>query len=157
MEDIFAKFNAMDELDVVAFVKETTELIWDKKMVGAIYECYTAETVINGADGRKVVGADQIVADTMAWLTAFPDLKLIIRDVIWGGNPEEGYRSSMPWSYVGTNTGPSRYGPPTGKQLTMENNLGIANCLIQKVDGKWTYVDEYSTYDMVASERACTL
>lgn len=155
--DIFAKFNAQEELDVDAFVRETTYVIWDLKMVGAIYACYTEETVINGADGSKVCGADQVVADTMAWLTAFPDLKIVIRDVIWSGNAVDGYRSSMPWSYTGTNTGVSKYGPATGKQLTMENNLGIANCLIQKVNGKWTYVDEYSTYDTQAAKRACTM
>ena len=154
--DLFQKFNEQDELDVDAFVRETTAMIWDDKMVGAIYECYTEETTIHGAGGSKVVGADRIVADTMAWLTAFPDLKIVIRDVVWCGNAKDGYRSSMPWSYVGTNTGYSRFGAPTGKKLTMENNLGIANCLIKKVDGKWTYVDEYSTYDVNAFEAVCT-
>ncbi len=153
---MFEKFNQQENLNVDAFIRETTETIWDKKMVGAIYDCYTPETVIHGADGTRVEGADQVVADTMAWLTAFPDLKCVIRDVIWSGNPEEGYRTSMPWSYVGTNTGYSKFGPPTGKTLTMENNLGIANCIIKRVDGKWCYVDEYSTYDVQAFYRACT-
>ena len=154
---MFEEFNQLDELNVDAFIRVTTEVIWNKKMIGAIYECYTEETVIHGADGVEVVGADAIVADTMAWLTAFPDLEIIILDVIWGGNPTDGYRASMPWRYVGTNTGHSQFGPPTNNKLTAENNLGVANTLIKKVNDKWTYVEEWSTYDMNARRRACTM
>lgn len=149
-------FNKQEKLDVDKFIRYTTYDIWDRKLVGKIYDCYNEDTVIHAGNGIEVRGADAIVADTMAWLTAFPDLKIKILDVIWCGNEKEGYRVSMPWSFVGTNTGHSEYGPATGKQINEENNLGIANTLIKKVDGKWLYVEEWSTYDINAKKKVCT-
>ena len=52
------------------------------------------------------------------------------------------------------NTGTTEYGPPTGK--TMEDNLGIANCLIQKVDGEWKYVEEWIAYDKLGYIKSVT-
>lgn len=52
------------------------------------------------------------------------------------------------------NTGPTEHGPPTGK--TMEENLGIANCKIQKVDGEWKYVGWWIVYDKIDFIKACT-
>ncbi len=153
---MFEKFNQQEELDVVAFIEETTYTIWNNNMVGAIYDCYNEDTIIHAANGGEVKGAKAIVADTMGWLSAFPDLKIVILNTIWQGNAKDGYHVSMPWYYTGTNTGYSRYGAPTGKQLTKENNLGIANTFIKKVDGKWTYVEEWSTYDFAAMKAVCT-
>lgn len=150
-------FNEQEELDVDKFIRYTTYDIWDKKLVGKIYDCYTVETVIHAGMGKEVAGADAIVADTMAWIAAFPDIRIEILDVIWSGNAEEGYRVSMPWSFVGTNTGHSEYGPPTGKRIDESNNLGIANTHIKKVDGKWMYVEEWSTYDVNAKRAVCSL
>lgn len=153
---MFEHFNQCDELDVDAFIRETTFTIWDKRMVGAIYDCYTEDTVIHAAAGAEVRGADKIVADTMGWMSAFPDLRIEILNVIWSGNAQDGYHASMPWIYHGTNTGYSRFGAPTGKKLDATNNLGIANTFIQKVDGRWIYVEEWSTYDHKAMELVCT-
>jgi len=139
--DKSVNFNEADELDVDLFIRKTTYDIWDRKLVGKIYDCYAAESVIHGADGVEIWGADAIVSDTLEWLASFPDLKTKILDVIWSGNAKAGYRASMPWVLIGTNTGPSKFGPATGKKLFEGNNLGICNTLIKKVDGKWTYVE----------------
>ena len=148
--------NEKGELDVERWIKETTRQIWDKKLVGMIYEYYQKDAVIHAGAGKKVEGAQAIVEDTLTRQSAFPDIKIVVLDVIWSGNKEEGYRTSMPSYMVGTNTKPSIYGPPTGKKLTRENNLGVANCLVKKVDGKWQYVEEWSQYDTEAMKRVCT-
>lgn len=153
---MFERFHEQENLAVCEFIQETTYTIWNQKMVGAILDCYTEDSVIHGSNGSVVKGAKAIIADTMSWLSAFPDLEIQILDIIWNGNAAEGYRVSMPWVYCGTNTGYSRFGAPTGKALTRDNNLGIANTLIQKINGKWTYVEEWSTYDKAAMQTACT-
>jgi hypothetical protein len=150
------EFDTQNQLDVEKFIRYTTYDIWNKKLVGKIYDCYTNDTIIHAGMGKKVIGADNIIADTMAWLTAFPDMEVKILDIIWSGNEVDGYRVSMPWSFIGTNTGFSEFGPPTGKRIDESNNLGIANTFIKKVNGSWMYIEEWSTYDINAKKMVCT-
>ena len=50
----------------------------------------------------------------------------------------------MPDILIGTNTGPSAYGPPTGKRVRYS---GTAVCYVQKVKGRWVYVSEWLLHD----------
>jgi hypothetical protein len=143
-------------LDVEAWIRRSTYEIWDLQLVGRIDYYYEDDCVIHASNGNEVRGADTIIEDTLSWQSAFPDLSIDIRDVLWEGNPEDGYKTSMPWSFVGTNTGHSEFSPPTGKELTRENNLGVANCLIEKVDGRYRYTEEWSCYDGEARRAVCT-
>lgn len=156
LRDQAVRKNEDGELDVEHWIKETTKQIWDEKLVGMIYEYYHEDAVIHAGAGKDIEGAQEIVEDTLTWQSAFPDIEIHVRDVLWSGDKREGYRTSMPWSMVGTNTRPSIYGPPTNKQLTEANNLGIANCLVQKVNGKWQYVEEWSQYDTEAMKEVCS-
>lgn len=143
-------------LDVVAWIIRSTYEIWDLQMPGRIEFYYDEDCVIHGSGGNDVEGTDEIIEHTMAWLSAFPGMKIKILDVLWDGDKDTGYKTSMPSYMVGTNEGHSQYGPPTGKELTAENNLSIYNCLIEKVDGRWQYTEEWSSYDNEAREWACT-
>lgn len=53
---------------------------------------------------------------------------------------------------TGTNAGPSKYGPPTGKRLRL---TGIANCTEEQIAGKWKYTEERVEDDQFAILRAC--
>ena len=50
----------------------------------------------------------------------------------------------MPDIITGTNTGPSAYGPATGKKV---HYSGTAVCFVQKVKGRWVYVAEWLLHD----------
>jgi len=82
-----------------------------------------------------------LVASTMV---AFPDLRIHITDVLCYGNDIDGYKTVMPDILIGTNTGPSAYGPPTGKRVRYS---GTAVCYVQKVKGRWVYVSEWLLHD----------
>ena len=142
-----------EPLDVEDFIRRTTWEIWDRKLVGKIYDYYADDVTIHAARG-DIVGVESVVFDTLQRLTAFPDTKMEILDVIWKGNERDGYHTSMLRTITATNTGPSMYGPPTGK--TMHNNLGIANCIIRRINGEWRYVEEWVIYDVVGLKEACT-
>ena len=50
----------------------------------------------------------------------------------------------MPDILTGTNTGPSAYGPATGKKIRFS---GTAVAYVQKVKGRWVYVAEWLLHD----------
>ena len=50
----------------------------------------------------------------------------------------------MPDILTGTNTGPSSYGPATGKKFRFS---GTAVTYVQKVKGRWVYVAEWLLHD----------
>lgn len=143
-------------LDVEAWIIRSTYEIWDLQMPGRINYYYDDDCVIHAANGNEVQGCDEIIDHTLNWQSAFPGIKIKILDVLWEGNPEDGYKTSMPSYMIGTNTGHSEFGPPTGKELTRENNLSIYNCLIEKVDGRYRYTEEWSCYDGEARRAVCT-
>ena len=68
----------------------------------------------------------------LVWRTkrAFPDLRIHVTDVFCTGNDVDGYKTTMPDVLTGTNTGPSAFGPPTGRKVAYN---GIAVCFVQKV------------------------
>ena len=56
-----------------------------------------------------------------------------------------GFRFGQCVYFEGTNTGWSKFGPPTGKKLTKENCMGSCECLVQIVDGRWRISEEWTT------------
>ena len=76
------------------------------------------------------------VVSVQVWATkrAFPDLQIHVTDVFCVGNDIDGYKTTMPDVLIGTNTGPSSFGPPTGRHVSYN---GMAVCYVQKVGGKW--------------------
>jgi predicted ester cyclase len=59
-------------------------------------------------------------------VNAFPDIRLYADEIVWAGDDEAGFRTSHRTVIVGTNTGHSRFGPPTGRRATV---WCIANCV----------------------------
>ena len=79
-------------------------------------------------------------------MSAFPDLKLRFIDIFAEGDPEHGYSFGQAIYFDGTNTGYSKFGPPTGKSLCNgELCLGLCECRVEKVDGRWKIVEEWVT------------
>lgn len=90
-----------------------THRIWEQKAVGLIYDHYLHKVKIHTTSG-ECCGRDEVVADTVQQLAAFPDLALRGEGVIW--NDENKYISH--WvTRVAHNTGYSAFGKPTGKRI----------------------------------------
>jgi hypothetical protein len=131
--------------EVARLFKEYTYLIWDKKLVGRIYDFYTDDIVINREGGERVVGVDKVFAQTLSFMAAFPNLKFEFLDIFAEGNPEDGYKFGQSLYYVGENTGYSQFGEPSGKSLSTEEDycLGLCECLVKKINGRWKIVEEW--------------
>lgn len=136
-------FEGFDDFtDIVDYIIQTTYRIWDKKNIGLIYKYYTPTTVVHTSDG-DTFGRDQVIINSLTKMAAFPDIRDFVEDVVWTGNDQDGYRTSMRWTWTATNTGHSIYGPPTGKKVKVS---GIANCIVQgeHIVQEWVAYNEMS-------------
>lgn len=112
----------------VDYIERITYGIWNlpNRQLDLIRRFYSSSTAIH-LDVGDLVGDDVVVANTSARLRTFPDFNGVIDDTIWVGSEEEGYRTSMRWTWTGTDTGGTVYGPATGRPVTF---TAIANCIV---------------------------
>lgn len=110
------------------YVERITYLIWNRPLrrPQAVADYYSADAPIHLAGG-DLVGADVVTANTLARLQAFPDFRGVIDDTIWTGSDDQGYRTSMRWTWTATHTGAGLWGAPTGRSVRFS---AIANCIV---------------------------
>ena len=131
-----------DYTDIVDYIIRCTHRIWEERGVGLIYTHYAHNSVIHGGL-EDTYGREQVIANTLQTLAAFPDRKLYGDDVIWSGDDEAGFHTSHHISSVGHNTGWSAYGSPTGRRVGYR---AIANCFVREnmILEEWLLRDEIS-------------
>ena len=128
--------------DIVDYIHRSTHQIWDEKLIGRIYDYYLPRAVVHTSDG-DIYGRDQVVRLTTIRQAAFPDTRDFIEDVIWSGDENAGWKTSMRWTYVGTNTGYSVYGPPTGRKVAVRG-LAVCHVRANQVCEEWVAYNERS-------------
>ena len=138
--------------EVARLFRENTLLVWDYKLLGKIYDFYTDDAIMYVEDGKTVVGVEKVVADTLAFTAAVPDNESWFVDIFAEGDEENGYRFIQATRCVGTCLGRSAAGEATGRSLSEGGRdcIGLCECLVKKVDGRWKIVEEW----MVRSNRA---
>jgi predicted ester cyclase len=112
-------------VDIVDYIVRITHRIWEEKHIGYIYETYRHNSRVMDDYGMQH-GRDKIVADTVHTINAFPDIRLLAEEIIWAGDDEVGFHTSHRGIITGHNTGYSKYGPPTGRKMTI---WATANCI----------------------------
>lgn len=111
----------------------------------AIDEYFAEDWESVRAFGLKIKGRKALRSFMKQWLEGFPDVYVHVADVFCAGDEEAGYKTTMPYVLTATNTGPSMYGPATGRKVKYH---GIANCFIKKIHGRWMYTNEWDVGDM---------
>lgn len=129
--------------DVERFFVAYTKYIWDHKMVGLIYDHYTDQTVIHGENGVDIAGIGPVVSHTVERLYTVPDIKVNFIGIWADKVSDDEYKFIQITHPEGTFTGPSQYGPPTGKKLGYDNVMNMCECSVKKVDGTWKIVEEW--------------
>lgn len=129
--------------DAGALVAASVEAIWNRRQFGEIGRFFAPRYREWGPGGRALFGREELQADIIALMGAFPDLQMHLDDVFWDDDPRKGCRSCARWTLLGTNTGPSKYGPPTGASLRLS---GLTHSRIEEgrfAEG-WTAYSELS-------------
>lgn len=128
--------------NIVDYIVRITHQIWEEKDIGYIYDTYSHDCRVWDDIGLQY-GRDKIVADTVHTNNAIPDVRLVADEVIWAGNDDVSFHTSHRTMILGTNTGYSRFGPPTNRPLRL---LCIANCVARENE----IYDEHVAYDTAA-------
>ncbi len=126
-------------VNIVDYIVRITHQIWEEKDIGYIYDTYSHDCAV-WDDLALQFGRDKIVADTIALNNAFPDIRIVADEVIWAGDDTIGFHTSHRTRIVGTNTGFTRYGEPTGRRVQF---WCLANCVAR--DNEIFY--EHVVYD----------
>lgn len=114
-----------DYVDIVDYIVRITHRIWEQKDIGYIYDSYSHDCRVWDDVGLQY-GRDKIVADTVHTNAAIPDIRLVADEVVWAGDAATNFHTSHRTIILGTNTGWSRWGPPTGRPVRL---LCMANCV----------------------------
>lgn len=112
-------------VDIIDYIVRITHRIWEEKDIGYIYDTYAHDCRVWDDVGLQY-GRDKIVADTVHTNAAIPDIRLVADEVIWAGDAATDFHTSHRTIIIGTNTGWSRWGAPTGRPVRL---LCMANCV----------------------------
>ncbi len=129
-----------DYNDIVHYIVRCTHKIWEEGGAGLIYTHYLHNVKMHTGDGW-FLGRDQVVADTIQTLSAYPDRRAYAEAVVWTGNDQDGFYTSHLVYSLQHNTGPTLYGPPTGQPV---RRTAIALCFVKNnlICEEWLQVDE---------------
>lgn len=116
-----------DYRNIVDYIVRITHRIWetDQREVEYIGKCYAPDSLVYDDYGLQT-GSRKIIADTHHTTGAFPDIVLDAEEVIWAGDDKVAFHTSHLTRITGRNTGPSRYGEASGREV---NVPVIANCV----------------------------
>jgi predicted ester cyclase len=123
--------------DPVSHLSEGAITVWNDRSVGALEDYYAADVSIEAPSGRDLRGVDELRAEVLERLAAFPDLTFRI-DELLVVDDGPGYDSSMAFTATGTHAGPSKYGSATGKKVRF---TGIVNQRLRQVGDAWRVVE----------------
>ena len=59
-----------------AFIRQTTDHVWNRKNVGELYNRAVANVVMHGPSGREQYGREAMITAVIAWLASFPDTEV---------------------------------------------------------------------------------
>ena len=134
--------------DVARFFEEYTQLIWDHGEVGRIYDLYQDETIFNDEDGVYVRKAENVVAETLDYMAAVPDIRSPFIDIFAEGDPENGWRFMQAISNEGTVTNENNR--ENVSAYDVGGSIDICECLVKKVDGRWKIIEEWNVRTVLA-------
>jgi steroid delta-isomerase-like uncharacterized protein len=101
--------------DVRALSREWFEQVWNRRDESAIARLASSQVICHGLgeDRQPVQGLDQFLRFRRAFLSAFPDVKVQVGDILVDGD-----KAAIRFTITGTHTGEGIGLPPTGRGFT---------------------------------------
>jgi predicted ester cyclase len=95
----------LDQVQLKIFAEHYTAA-WCSQNAASVAAHFAPEGSLKINNGEPSVGRAAITAAAQSFMTAFPDLQVLMEKVI----PQEGNRATYHWTLIGTNTGPGGTG-----------------------------------------------
>lgn len=136
--------------DVEDAVRRYNHDVWNRRIVGDLDRYLHNAVVVHAESGRELKGTGDVKQHVLGLLAMLPDCWRSIDEVYYLEEPPGTFRVAVRWTIIGTHTGPSRYGPPTGRRVRI---MGITHQRVQ--DG--LVVEEWLQWSELALIRALGL
>jgi hypothetical protein len=143
-----------DEASVAEYFRLYTELIFDHKWIGSIYDIYGDNAKIYRENGTFINGPHEMMKDTLKLTSAFPDMKITMRDT-FAVKKEDGYKLWRYYAMSGTNKTYSAYGPATERELNSNAAIAMSMSTVKLINGRWQIVKEFTMYSIDEIRATC--
>ncbi len=144
-----------DEASLAEYFKLYTELIFNYKWLGSIYDIYADQVKIYRENGFLLEGPHAMMKDTLKLTSAFPDMQITMRDT-FAVKRGESYKLWRYYAMSGTNKTYSIYGPATGKALNTDACIAMSMATVEFINGRWQIVKEFAMYSIDDIRTTCT-
>ena len=136
-----------DEASLAEYFRLYTELIFNHKWIGSIYDIYSDNADIYRENGLYLHGAHEMMKDTLKLTSAFPDMQVTMRDT-FAVKRDDGYKLWRYYTMSGTNKTYSIYGAATNKPLNSDACIAMSMATVKKISGRWQIVKEFTMYSI---------
>ena len=129
--------------DLEDMTRQSVHEIWNWRYLHRLPTYYSRNYLLHGPSQREGYGLGDLRAYIVALLACFPDGLMEIDDFYFNGNAQDGFRTAVRWTFLGTHRGYGMYGKPTGKSIKI---MGATHQIVK--DGK--FVEEYTVFNELA-------
>lgn len=144
-----------DEASLAEYFRLYTELIFNHKWIGSVYDIYADKAEIYRENGTFINGAHEMMKDTLKLTSAFPDMKVTMRDT-FAVKKDDCYKLWRYYTMSGTNKTYSIYGKATDKELDANACIAMSMATVKQISGRWQIVKEFTMYSIDEIRATCT-
>lgn len=155
IQDTIKALEVRDEASLAEYFRLYTELVFNHKWLGSIYDIYADSVKIHRENGLLLSGPHEMMKDTLRLTAAFPDMKVTIRDT-FAVKKEDGYKLWRYYTLSGTNKTYSVYGKATEKTLNDDACIAMSMSTVKLISGRWQIVKEFTMYSIDEIRAVCT-
>ena len=132
-----------EAFDVEDLILRSRHEIWNWCLLGTIDKVYAEDVAFHGPSDLTIGDREDFKAYVLSMLAAFPDLEMLVDDVVWSDDGEGRYRASARWSLLGTHRGSGPYGSPSGNRVRV---TGVTDNVIRggRIVEEWTELGEFA-------------
>lgn len=154
LENKLKAFKITDADSAAEYIKLYTELIYNYKNVGSLFDFYADNVVIHRENGDVIHGPHELVETSILFHAAFPDLTVSFTDY-FAVKKGETYKVWRNYNLKGTNLGISKYGPASGKSLG-DNCTVLSMATLENINNRWQITSEYVMMNQDLIKNTCT-
>lgn len=155
VDEAIKKLEVKDEASLAEYFRLYTELIFNHKWIGSLYDIYADDAKIYRENGLFLDGAHEMMKDTLKLTSAFPDMTVTMRDT-FAVKFEDGYKLWRYYNMSGTNKTYSVYGPATDKAIDPNACIAMSMATVKQISGRWQIVKEFTMYSTDEIRNTCT-
>ena len=155
LEQEIKEIEITDSVSISNYLCKYTELIYNYKCLGNLYDIYDDKAIIYMENGKKIIGPHDMVKEAIIFHSTFPDAKITMVDS-FAVSIDDCYKVWRNYYITGTCLGYSVYGEPTNKKLEENNCIVLSMATMKKIKQRYRITQEYCMTSAELLRNVCT-